>query len=1037
MSQPGFPEDEPMSVPLDFGEERFDPDLIEADEIMERHEQLSMEVNNSVQILTDDGQITKKKIRDFKKMVVSLENSKQRVKFATEKLRKAQAFCDDAENEIQTSLPKHKILRINTNLPIGLFYQALEVILLYKGDLDEVREKGEEFRKLLLAKEDSISKTMYQELKDENQKLRKDYESLKAKRDSENDATGALSRKMAVDEIARLERHLQKYIAKDKSAQDTIKTLEEKAGEANKSYLEISQTLEKLEKEVADRSSTQDTMTKLQNDLEISQLRHELCMLQLEKAKKGSIELHERLSRAKQTIEEKIERLANKGLEISELRKTQKLLRAEAKANEERRVLEKEMLMISQVETFDAIDDVRSKEKKIAEDEKAIKTLLDDKNRYKMIIEKYRTAQQVNLGNYRQQVHDIEKELKEERATCTENLEQERATHEKQLKQERANHQEQMKQQEAVHRDIMEREKAAHRVQLKQHQAEHEKRTDQERTVHQQQLERDRATHQQQTKEQQITHRKTLENQRGANEKKLEQQQTSHEKKMEQEKSNHQIQLKEERSVHEKEVKKSEQERTTHREKLKQQQTAHEKKLTQVQKEKRDYVKEHNTIAALMTWDILIFKALYRKKVEDCRVGRGKIYRLEHQLQLISQEKKESEIRGRRYLWKAIFNAASSESWKTRCLMVLNDLRLSLQEYRDSRVKSSDTLKKVEAGWRAKENSADHLWSLDYIELQDLKKSAFEFIGTYLASSVQSDPRHYALWKELAKSILEHTTSINNAIIPRMLLAEVDAPWWRFQVKSSHLLPSAARDYTNHQVQTRTLRLFGILIEKEYNISECLELIMSIMEDLGSTTDHFVGYMIAKCIQEYLKDTDRHISNQGSILNLAFDQLCQQVGLSRHTVNLLLRNEFRTRLKDSHEIIMKLDQVLHSSENLQDILVSIYSEDFISIGDLFIISEETWDWVVLICQERRTIYLVEESSIYKDEALQIGDASYTIKLNETDVLKFQCENFTQKRWCRHWLSRAKLDEELLELMRGFELEYTTEFETSGGSSIID
>ncbi|KAF7943597.1 uncharacterized protein EAE97_005668 [Botrytis byssoidea] len=588
-----------------------------------------------------------------------------------------------------------------------------------------------------------------------------------------------------------------------------------------------------------------------------------------------------------------------------------------------------------------------------------------------------------------------------------------------------------MKQQQTAYEDKLENERATYRVQLEQQQAKHEKRTEQEKTVYQQQLERNRANHQQQMKEQQITHRKILEHQRDADEKKLEQQQTSYEKKMEQEKSNHQIQLKEERSVHEKEVKKSEQERTTHREKLKQQQTAHEKKLKQVQKEKRDYMKEHNKIAALMTWDIFIFKALYRKRVEDCRVGRGKIYRLEHQLQLISQEKKESEFRGRRYLWKAILNAASSESWKARCLMVLNDLRVSLQEYRDLRVKSSDTLKEVEDGWRAKKNSADRLWSLDYIELQDLKKSAFEFIGTYLASSVQSDPRHYELWKELAKSILDHTTSINNAIIPRMLLAEVNAPWWRFHVKSSHLLHAAARDFTNHQVQTRSLRLFAILIEKEYNISECLELIMSIMEDLGSTTDHFVGYMIAKCIQEYLKDTDRHISNQGSILSLAFDQLCQQVGrrfpeiwncyetressVSRHTVNLLLRNEFRTCLKDSHEIIMKLYQVLHSSKNLQDILEKTYSEDFISIGNLYIISQETWDWIIFVCQEKRTIYLVEEGCVCKDKVLEFGNLSYSI--NESDTLAFSCVNSEQRTWCHDRLSQAKLDEGLLEILK--------------------
>ncbi|KAF7871936.1 uncharacterized protein EAF02_009041 [Botrytis sinoallii] len=996
-----------MSVPLDFGEERFDPELMEADEIMERHEQLSMEVNNSVQILADDGQITKKKIRDFKKM---------------RKLRKVQAFGDDAEKEIQTSLPKHKVLRINTNLPIGLFYQALEVILLYKGDLDEVREKGEEFRKLLLAKEDNISKTMYQALKDENQKLKEDYESLKAKRDSENDATEALTRKMSVDEIAKLERHLQEYIAKDKSAQDTIKTLEEKAGEANKSYIEISQSMEKLEKEVADRSSAKDTVKQLQNELEMSQLRHELCMLQLEKAKKGSTELHERLNRAKQNSEEKSERLSDKSLEISELRKTQKLLRAEAKANEERRVLEKEMLMISQVETLDALDDVKSKEKKIAEDQQVIKTLLDDKIRDKMIIEKYRTAHQINLGNFKQHVYDIEKELKEEQATCAKNLEQERATHEKQLKQERATHQEQVKQQQADHEDMMEREQATHRVRLEQKQAKHEKRTEQEKTVHRQQLDRDRATHQQQMKEQQTIHGKTLE-----------QQQTSHKKKMEQEKSTHQNQLREERFVHEKEMKKLEQERIANREKLKQQQTSHERALTQIQNEKQDYMKEHNTIAALMTWEILVFKALYRKRVEDCRVGRGKIYRLEHQLQLISQEKKESEIRGRRYLWKAIFNAASSESWKTRSVTILNDLRVSSQEYRDLRVNSSNALKKVEDEWRHKENSTDHLWTLDYIELQDLKKSAFEFIGNYLASSVQSNPRHYDVWKELAKSILDHTTSINNAIIPRMLLAEVNAPWWRFQVKSSHLLPSAARDYTNHSVQTRSLRLFAILIEQEYNISECLELIMSIMEDLASTTDHFVGYMIAKCIQEYLKDTDRHISNQGPILNLAFDQLCRQVGrrfpeiwscyetressASRHTVNLRLRNEFRSHLKDSHEIIMKLDQVLHSSENLQDILERTCPEDFISIGNFYINSQETWDWIILVCQEKRTVYLVEENCVCKDKALEFGDLSYSIKINESDTLVFSCVTYEQRTWCHDRLSKAKLDEVLLEILR--------------------
>ncbi|TGO47572.1 hypothetical protein BOTNAR_0517g00010 [Botryotinia narcissicola] len=596
MSQILHPEDEPMSVPLDFGEERFDPDLIEADEIMERHKQLSMEVNNCVQILADDGQVTKKKIRDFKKMVVSLENSKQRIKFATEKLRKAQAFCDDAEKEIQTSLPKHKILRINTNLPIGLFYQALEVILLYKGDLDEVREKGEEFRKLLLAKEDSISKTMYQALKDENQKLRKDYENLKAKRDSENDATEALSRKMAVDEIARLERHLQEYIAKDKSAQDTIKTLEEKAGEANKSYLEISQSMEKLEKEVADRSSTKDTMKELQNELEMSQFRHQVCILQLERARKGSTELHERLKRARRTIDEQSERLSDKSLEISDLRRVQETLRAEAKANQDQRVLERELLRKSQSETFDALDNVKSRDEKITEGDKTIKNLQEDRIRLKETVDGYRKAHQVSLGNYKQDIYDLKKELREEQATFTRQLEQERATHQKQ-----------MKQQQTAYEDKLENERATHRVQLEQQQTKHEKRTEQEKTVYQQQLERDRANHQQQMKEQQVTHGKTLEHQRDAHEKKLEQQQTSYEKKMEQEKSNHQIQLKEERSVHEKEVKKSEQERTTHREKLKQQQTAHEKKLKQVQKEKRDYMKEHNKIAALMTWDIFGF----------------------------------------------------------------------------------------------------------------------------------------------------------------------------------------------------------------------------------------------------------------------------------------------------------------------------------------------------------------------------------------------------------------------------------------------
>ncbi|THV54784.1 hypothetical protein BGAL_0020g00380 [Botrytis galanthina] len=1022
MSQRLNPEDEPMSVPLDFDEERFDPDLIEADEIMERHEQLSIEVNNSVQILADDGQITKNKIRDFKKMVVSLENSKQRVKFATEKLRKAQAFCDDAEKEIQTSLPKHKILRINTNLPIGLFYQALEVILLYKGDLDEVREKGEEFRKLLLAKEDSISKTMYQALKNENQKLQKDYDSLKSKRDSENDTTEALTRKMAVDEIAKLEKHLQEYIAKDKSAQDTIKTLEEKAGEANKSYLEISQSMEKLEKEVADRSSTKDTIKELQNELEMSQFRHQVCILQLEKARKDSTELSERLKGTRRTIDEQSERLADKSLEISDLRRVQETLRAEAKTNQDQRILERELLRKSQSETFDALDNVKSRDKKITEGDKTIKNLQEDRIRLKETVDGYRKAHQVSLGNYKQNIYDLKKELKEEQAACTRQQEQERATH-----------QEQMRKQQTAYEEELKHERATHRVQLEQQQAKHEKGTEQEKTVHQQQLERDRATHEQQMKEQQITHRKTLEHLRGAHEKKLEQQQTSHEKKMEQEKSTHENQLKEERSVHENEVKKSERERTTHREKLKQQQTAHEKKLTQVQKEKRDYMKEHNTIAALMTWDIFIFKALYRKRVEDCRVGRGKIYRLEHQLQLISQEKEKSEIRGRRYLWKAIFNAASSQSWKTRSITILNDLRVSSQEYRDLRINSSNALKKVEDEWRRKENSADRLWTLDYIELQDLKKSAFGFIGTYLASSVQSDPRHHDVWKELAKSILDHTTSMNNAITPRILLAEVNAPWWRFQVKSSHPLPSAARDYTNHQVQTRSLHLFAILIEKEYNISECLELIMSIIEDLGSTTDYFVGYMIAKCIQEYLKDTDRHISNQGSILNLAFDQLCQQVdrrfpeiwscyetresSASRYTVNLRLRNEFRKRLKDSHEIIMKLDQILNSSENLQDILEKTYSEDFISIGNLSIISQETWDWVVLIFQEKRTIYLVEESLICLNKSLRLDDVSYSIPLNDFDTLEFRCSDSKQRRWCEDRIGGAKLDDELLEIMR--------------------
>ncbi|KAF7943598.1 uncharacterized protein EAE97_005669 [Botrytis byssoidea] len=365
MSQILHPEDEPMSVSLDFGEERFDPDLIEADEIMERHEQLSMEVNNSVQILSDDGQITKKKIRDFKKTVVSLENSKQRVKFATEKLRKVQAFCDDAEKEIQTSLPKHKVLRIKDNLPSGLFYQALEVILLYKGDLDEVREKGEEFRELLLAKEDSISKTKYQALKDENQKLQKDYDSLRSKRDSENDATEA--RKMAVDELSKLEKHLQECIAKDKSAQDTIKTLEEKAGEANKSYLEISQSMEKLEKEVADRSSTKDTMKKLQNELEMSRFRHQT-------------ELHEKLKGARRTIDEQSERLSDKSLEISDLRRVQETLRAEAKANQDQRVLERELLRKSQSETFVALDNVKSRDEKITEGDKTIKNLQEDRS---------------------------------------------------------------------------------------------------------------------------------------------------------------------------------------------------------------------------------------------------------------------------------------------------------------------------------------------------------------------------------------------------------------------------------------------------------------------------------------------------------------------------------------------------------------------------------------------------------------------------------------------------------------------------------
>ncbi|KAF7955552.1 hypothetical protein EAE96_004478 [Botrytis aclada] len=573
MSQRLNPEDEPMSVPLDFDEERFDPDLIEADEIMERHEQLSIEVTNSVQSVVD--KITKKKMRDFKKTVVSLENSKQRVKFATEKLREAQAFCDDADKEIQTSLPKHKVLRINTKLPIGIFYQALEVILLYKGDLDEVREKGEEFRKLLLAKEDSISKTMYQALKYDNQKPKEDYESLKAKRDSENDATEA--RKMAVEEIAKLEEHLREYIAKDKSAQDTIKTLEEKAGEANKSYLEISQSMEKLEKEVADRSSTKDSIKGLQNELEMSQFRHQVYILQLEKARKGSTELHERLKGARRTIDEQSERLSEKSLEISDLRRVQETLRAEAKKNQDQRRMERELLKKSQSETFDALDNIKSRDKKIAEGDKTIKNLQEDRIRLKETVEGYRKAHQISLGNYKQNIYDLKKEFKEEQATWTRQLEQERATH-----------QAQMKQQQAAHEKKLEQERDTHRVQLEQQQAKHEKRTEQEDTAYQRQLERDRAihqkqleqdrvahqkqleqdrtAHQEQLKEQQTTYGKKLENQRATHEKSLERQQANHDEKMKQEKSAHQNQLKEERVIHQKEVKKLEQERITHRE---------------------------------------------------------------------------------------------------------------------------------------------------------------------------------------------------------------------------------------------------------------------------------------------------------------------------------------------------------------------------------------------------------------------------------------------------------------------------------------